>query len=505
MAKEIELKLRISVADIPRLKRHPALKMAQAARARTRMFYSIYYDTQQLSLLDNGLSLRLRRVSGKWRQTIKYQGTSLAGLHNRQELETELTHQQIDITNLQQPKLKHLLTELLSKQSLKPLFKTDVKRTEWQLCFDNGDQVEMVLDQGQLKTEHQSEPISEIELELKSGHVGRLFEFASALQTTIPLAVENKSKAERGYGYYKKKKPGICKIMPAKLKRNMSGHLAFKQILWQCLEQLQGNLDMVLHGNDIEGLHQMRIALRRMRSAFNVFRQLADKPSRKKLEQEVAWLIKVLGEARDLDVFISQTMPPLVEQLQQPCLNLLVEQAEQAKISTYKTIRKVLQSPRYHHFILMLADWVENERWRSESSEELTVCDISQTMLTKRYTQLKQRGKKLKKATAKQRHQTRIAAKKLRYVSQFFAEFYPQKKTKPFLKSLAKLQDELGQINDIAVTEGLVTKLLGNKPDLALIEAQYLLKGWNGYKNERCLSHVNKTWSQFVKQAIFWH
>jgi triphosphatase len=90
MANEVELKLRIAAPDILRLKHHPGIKVAQVGKPRTHNLLSIYYDTPQLTLLDLGVSLRVRRVSGNWIQTVKGKGEALAGLHQRQEFETEL-------------------------------------------------------------------------------------------------------------------------------------------------------------------------------------------------------------------------------------------------------------------------------------------------------------------------------------------------------------------------------------------------------------------------------
>ena len=504
MANEVELKLRIAAPDILRLKHHPAIKAAQFGKPRTHNLLSIYYDTPQLALLDLGISLRVRRIARNWIQTVKGKGEALAGLHQRQEFEDVIAFGHPDFSKIINPELTQIFDDKLLRNSLTPIFSTVVRRTEWQLAFDNGDQIELALDIGELVVGNKREPISEVELELKQGNIGRLFDFALKLQQNIPLELENISKAQRGYAYYRSPPLVIVRANPVQLHRYMGANAALKQIVWECLAHLQGNQDMVLHGEDIEGVHQMRVALRRLRSAFIVFRQIASKQSSASIVEECRWLADVLGHARDLDVFITQTLPPVLEQLNDhPSLIQLNQKAEHARKRAYAEVRKALSSQRYHRLLVTLGDWLENERWHDSNAVECSVFDVAKRMLAKRHKQLKLHGKLLMHAHPEERHTTRIAAKKLRYATEFFASLYPKKRLRDFLPALTKLQDNLGVLNDITMTESLIRRLIGEHPKPALNETLYLFTGWNACKAMYYKQDLEHLWNQFASQKSF--
>jgi triphosphatase len=507
MGNEIELKLRIAKSDVAHFKRQLTAmsKDMQISGPTTRKVMSTYYDTPSLILLHWGISLRLRRDARKWMQTIKSAGNAVNGLHQRIEIENEVANGQLDFNKFTNTVYENFLRQESLQHQIQPIFSTNIQRTEWQLSFVNGDQVELVLDIGDLIAGDKREPICEIELELKQGNAGRLFEIALQLQQHIPLWIENISKAHRGYAYYRPQQPSIVSANPAKLHRKMKASEALTAIVQECLTQLQGNQEMVLYGKDIEGVHQMRVALRRLRSALNVFGCVSSKQHCNKLITELKWITGVLGTARDLDVFTSQTLPLVVKQLQnESSLALLAKHARQHRLQAYTDTREALNAQRYQRLLLTLADWLANQRWQNEKLVKHRAGAVAQSILAKHYKKLKKSGKTLSQGDAKQRHATRIAAKKLRYAAEFFADFYPAKQSKLFLKSLAALQDQLGVMNDINVTNALIVKLIGAHPPRNLVAAHYLVKGWNAHQLLLTAQLSNTTWKQFSDQKPFW-
>jgi len=285
----------------------------------------------------------------------------------------------------------------------------------------------------------------------------------------------------------------------------MSAHAALKQIVWECLTHLQGNQEMVLHGEGEEGVHQMRVALRRLRSALNVFRCVASKQSCADIVKELRWITGVLGHARDLDVFATQTLQPMLLQLKtHPRLIRLNKKISQARLQAYVEVRAALTSQRYQRLLLNLSAWLENERWREANAIEYSVLDIAQTMLAKRHKQLKKHGELLTHMRPEERHATRIAAKKLRYSAEFFAGLYPKTKSHDFLPSLAKLLGILGALNDIAVTENLVRRLIDKNTNHALDESLHLFTGWNACNALHQTQNMERIWNRFTRQKPFW-
>lgn len=505
---EIELKLSIGRKDVPRLLSHPAIVNACIGKPIAHKLISIYYDTPDLKLLDAGISLRLRHVSGRWIQSIKAVGSSLAGLHQRMEWESDIATNHPDFTKILDPVLIKLFTDQKLRDALMPIFQTEVQRSEWQLAFDNGDNVELALDLGQLVAGKNREPICEIELELKAGNAGRLFDFALELQKVIPLMLENVSKAQRGYAYYRAMPPSVFKGRQLKLAKNSDVHSAFKKIAWECINHLQGNQDMVLHGTDVEGVHQMRIALRRLRSAFTLFRKVLGCENSAALLVELGWLAETLGKARDLDVFVTQTLPAIISEYENHAgLLKLRDKALTEQVKAYAEVREALSSQRYHCLLLTLAAWLENERWRkgARNTKNYKVFDIATAILTKCYKQLRRRGKHLDHTHPEARHATRIAAKKLRYASEFFASLYSLKKSDAFLGKLSLLQDWLGRFNDIIITEKLLHQLVGRRTDRVLDEALHIFAGWNACNAMLCLAHMNDAWQTLISKKPFWH
>jgi triphosphatase len=504
---EVELKLGIAGRNAALLRRHPAVIAASSVKPVTRKLTSIYYDTPDLKLLDAGISLRVRRMSGGWFQTVKAAGSSLAGLHQRAEWEDIIAAGHPDFTKILDPDLIELFADQQLRDALKPIFHTEVRRTEWHLAFDNGDKIELALDIGKLVADKNCVPISEIELELKGGNTGRLFDFALELQNDIPLVLNNVSKAQMGYVFYRPQPPVIFKAKLPELERDADARSAFKQIARECIHHLQSNQDMVLQGTDVEGVHQMRVALRRLRSAFSLFHKMLGRENTTGLTEELRWITDILGAARDLDVFITQTLPSITAQFSDhPGLLKLHQKALAAQQKAYANTRIAINSQRYHRLLLSLASWLENERWLEGKPEpdSTYVQDIAQAALAKRHKQLHQHGERLMHMHPEERHQTRIAAKKLRYAAEFFSSLYPVGKSRAFVRTLANLQDVLGVLNDIAVTENLLRHLIGNRPDRTLDEALHIFAGWNACNAMHSLENMDQAWRSYAAEKPFW-
>jgi len=264
---------------------------------------------------------------------------------------------------------------------------------------------------------------------------------------------------------------------------------------------------MVLHGTDVEGVHQMRVALRRLRSVFSLFKKILGSKNNVALLVELGWLSNALGKARDLDVLVTQTLPAIISQYKNHAdLLKLRDIALTAQGEAYVELRTALSSQRYNYLLLSLAAWLENERWREGAKDTKThrVLDIATATLTKRHKQLRQRGKHLEHMHPEARHAARIAAKKLRYASEFFTSLYPSAKSRSFIRKLSQLQDCLGVLNDIATTEKLLRQLIGTSPDIKLDEVQHLFAHWNASNKIHFVANLNENWLAFVSQKPFW-
>lgn len=277
MPKEIELKLRIREEDCPHLFQHPVLQRHAIEAPLTRRLTSMYFDTPDLQLLDAGISLRVRHMSGGWFQAVKAAGSSLAGLHQRMEWEDIIAGSDPDFSKITDPQVAGIFADNSLRTALRPLFVTDVDRTEWQLHMEGDVHVEVSLDAGELiiaqggdwKQSSTRETIREVEIELKKGRPHVVFELAQALQADIPMVVENVSKAQRGYAYYRPIQLGINEFRPVPADPYLDTREVLKIVAWECLRQLQQNAQEPLLRNATLGSHavaQIRESIDRLQA-----------------------------------------------------------------------------------------------------------------------------------------------------------------------------------------------------------------------------------------------
>ena len=520
MVSEIELKLRLPSDCVVRVQRSPLLKSLSISPSVTQNLYTVYYDTSNLDLRGNDIAFRLRRSGRHWIQSIKGGGSAAAGLHLRYEWEAPLLSPQPDYTKISDPPLIRLFENADLREQMRPLFTTECKRRVRTLRLSGGGEAELCLDQGRIVAGDASMPFCEIELELKSGRPLPLFQLALDLLHTIPFRLENVSKAERGYTLASGIAPLPLKAAPVPLAAGMSVTEAFKAIAWNCLGHLHSNEAGMLHGGDIEYLHQMRVALRRLRSALDIFSGAFSKAAFAPMAQELRWLAGQFGPARDWDVFMTATLADILPHFSDhPGILPLQEKCERIRRRHNDEARSAVESAHYTGLMLKLGAWLSADSWVTPSNlmgsdnragvdglggSGGSVKEFAGTLLAHRHRQLKKHGKKLAKLSPPELHAVRILAKKQRYAGEFFAGFYPTKKVKAYIKSLAKLQDILGVMNDTAIIEQLLSEVPGADDERREYEAVGIIRGWVASKALTKKLELTNAWVNFDKSNPFW-
>lgn len=506
---ETELKLWVPPEAARQIRAHPLLK--SRVRPVVRKLYSIYFDTPGLDLWQHGVALRVRRSGGRWLQTVKGGGTVQAGLHERVEIETEVAGPYPDCARIAEGALTRIFASRELCAQLKPVFVTKFSRSSRLIELNPGVAVEASMDRGEIKCGDVAEPVCEIELELKSGSGWQLYEFALKLLETIPLRVENRSKAERGYALLRGERPAPAKASTAALAADMTVSDAFKTIAWTTLNHLQANEHGMLERRDPEYLHQMRVALRRLRSAFSVFAALLPETTTEPLVAEFRWLAGALSPARDWDVFVSETLPPIREAFaQHAALAQFARECARLRRGANRRARRAVGSARYERLVLDFAAWLAAEKWVSEATETplatpgSSAREFGAAVLERRYARVRKRGRKLRQLSAAELHRLRIAVKKLRYAMDFLVPLFAAKRARDMISHLARLQNILGAMNDAAAVERLVRDAFGAGAGRAMSEARGIVLGWSHGRALTLRRELRGAWKAFRAAEKFW-
>jgi triphosphatase len=471
---------------------------------------SIYYDTPTFELRKNRTALRLRRTGDRWIQTVKTEGKVAGGLHERPEWECETAENTLNFDAIPNPTVREFFADEKIHWALRPVFVTEFTRTSSLLEFSGGEMIECSLDQGEIRAGEQRIPLCEVELELKTGHPARLFELALGLQEDIPLKLENVSKAERGYRLITPIALVPSKAQTPELTGESSPSEVLVCILRSGMTHLQANEAGVVQGEDPEFIHQMRVALRRIRSALSVFSDYVQHVESEPLKEELRWLTRELDAARNWDVFVLETLPPILAAFpEHQGLSWLKTTGEEWRRRQNLRARDAVASDRYQRLLLRLGAWLCRQPWREDVKngegviEKGVIPFVSRT-LQKRHRRLKKKGKLLVTLSPEQRHEVRIAAKKLRYAAEYFSSLYPHKRTRRYIAALAGLQEVLGALNDAATTVSLLRGLEESTDEPIQEQAKSLVLGWSGGVGQTRLKDLEAAWGNFVDQKAFW-
>jgi inorganic triphosphatase YgiF len=408
----------------------------------------------------------LRRHGQKYLQTVKADTGSLA---RRKEWECEVPGNKPDIKALGGTALEPLLKKKKVRQRLRPVFETHVRRGVIIIAWEQS-KIEVSLDRGQIKCGHSGTSISEVELELKEGDPAALFAVAREIAKVAPLRLAALSKAEAGYRLADGERRRSVRSTSIVLSRKATSSEVFREVANSCLRQVVANEDSVDAGQP-EGVHQMRIGLRRLRTAIAFFSKLTQAdPKVERIKHDLKWTTGQLGPVRDIDVYLQKSVKPL-ERGRQPVVgsHALKESAERRRKAAFLQAREAIRSKRYRNIILDVAEWLNAGAWLTADSveareyQQYPVVDFVRHELTRRRKKLAKKERNFEKTDARRRHKIRISAKKLRYANEFFASIFPGRKAKKqrrvFAKSLKRLQSSLGDLNDFALHGRLADRL----------------------------------------------
>ncbi len=435
---EIELKLEIDPDDLPLVLGDPLLANTESHVSHQ---VTVYYDTPETKLKKHGFTLRVRNAEGRFVQTIKAT-TDKVGLISREELECEVRSLQPDLSCLPQHPIQALLG-VDSKHGLEALIHSEVNRTSWLIDQANG-AIQIDLDRGTIIAGGRTADFAEIELELRDGPPAGLIMAARRLSDYAPVRLGVLTKAERGLHLARDELGKVHKAEPVMVEPGMTVGEAFETIVHACLKHYRLNEPIVLRSTKANALHQARVAMRRLRSAFTLFRPAVEDVEFQHLRNELRWFTAQLGDARNLDVYLERDLPREEH-------DRLILKRER----TYNHVVDAMNSHKFRRLLIDIVGWAAIGAWRTGKLAQRPIESFANHRLDRLWKSVSAAGRDVASMNEPTRHRLRIQVKKLRYAVEFLQGIYAHSRPaeKRFAVAVADLQESLGKLNDLATAK----------------------------------------------------
>ncbi|NIX77347.1 CYTH and CHAD domain-containing protein [Microvirga terricola] len=502
---EFEIKLQLSDEAADKLATMPQVATAQL---RTAHLQSVYFDTHSRALQKAGLQLRIRQDGPRRVQTVKAGHGVVRG-----EWEREVEGQLPDLGAATGSPAERLLKKRKVRNDLIPLFWVDIERRKGLLLYD-GAEIELAIDRGRVVTGNDDESICEAELELKQGEPEALFELARALGGPVKAAVSVVSKGDRGYRLASGTSQTPERDLLLSLNAGESTATAIQSILRACLRQLSVNDGLLRQTRAEEPLHRTRVAVRRIRAALSLFKPILVGREADEIRAGFKWISDLLGEARDLDVFLAKRLDQVrLQHEHSPGFEDLRRQIRDRREHAYDQLLAALVSERYFNLMLATQRTMELGEWLSDPD---SVARLHRTQpievyaadeLQRRFASVMKAGQKLARLDAKRRHRVRIKAKKLRYMAEFLQSLAPRKPYTDLDNALHDLQRSLGKLNDAIVGREFMVSISGDTALKANPQASFAAGIVAGATTtpEKQMILAEKAIKRLSKRRPFWH
>ncbi|HEY8004716.1 MAG TPA: CHAD domain-containing protein [Phenylobacterium sp.] len=483
--REIELKFACGPEDLAAV-----LAAAPPGDEETHELISVYFDTPDLALKKAGASLRVREQQGRRVQTLK-RGDGV----EREEYEAPIEGLAPD------PALGPLPSLTPKGAELRPVFNVRVSRRQRTLRYQDAE-IELALDQGELSGGDQTRPICEVELELKSGPSTALFALARELSAAADLHLSFDSKAARGQALVAGEPQGPRKSGNVRIARDATAGDTFRAIAQNALAQIAANAAVLRAEPAAEAVHQLRVGVRRLRSALTTLEPLFGDDDPAAIKTDLKWLGHACDRARNLDAFAEEALKPAEGAGNPPPgAAALREAIDAARRRAWARARQTAASDRFRALMIEATAWLETGAWRDSEAARVPVEGFAGKALTRRLKALDRRRRAAEDGDDVSRHRLRIEAKKLRYSAEAFASLYSDKRVERYLRGLRRLQELLGALNDMATAEPLLAELKLT-PEAAYAAGE--LVGLRAAAKPRLIARASKAADRLARAKPFW-
>lgn len=490
---EIELKLQIPAAQ------RRAVAAAVAGRrppVRVRL-QAAYQDTPDRALAEAGLALRLRREGRQWVQTLKGAGDDgLSRFEHNVPRGAAAAMPAVDPALHAGTPAGDRLLALLSRQppaALASLYRTDIRRLTRVLAVRPagrpGAKLELACDEGRILAGDAVLPVGELEIELLAGAPSALIDLARRWVARHGLWVDGRSKAERGDLLARGRTMAAPRLAgPVDLPPDADRTSAWQAVLRNCADQVLANASQVASGEHApEHVHQLRVGLRRLRSALAFFEVPA--PA---LAEGAAVLFRALGAARDQVVADAAFGPDLERAMRAAGLAPgTVERGAPPSPDCAPLVRTTASQA-------LLLDLIAAMHAAPPVADPQPLRERLAARLDRWHRQVVRAAKRHGSLDDEARHRLRKRAKRLRYATEFCAGLFPRKAVRRYLKALRALQERLGEVTDVMMAMDV------HRPRAATDPAAMFALGWLAARREVLIAQAAPELKSFVKAAPYW-
>lgn len=258
---------------------------------------NIYFETAERQLRRWDMGLRIRGFGDSYEMTLKAAGQTVGGLHQRPEYNVPLQEPVLAIDKLPAEIWPQSCDLQALQAQLKPLFSTHFVREKWVVTYLNSE-IEVALDRGEVQANELSEPLNEIELELKKGERAELLAFAAELAEMGGLRLGSLSKAARGYQLAQGQTQAELRPLPIlKTRPKATVEEGMRAAFTLALSQWQHHEELWMRGTPA-ALKEIHQALETLRQAFSLFGTLVPRKASSELRQQLAALQDKLSQEK---------------------------------------------------------------------------------------------------------------------------------------------------------------------------------------------------------------
>ena len=495
---------------IAELRNAPIIKEHARSNGTVRHVKTIYYDTPDGALFDVGVTLHVRQSGERYTQALRIPEPDPENPDSFRDWEVTVPDMAPELSSLRSL-IPDALQPALPSQPLRPIFATKLRRHTRTLVFPAA-QIDVIFNEGLIEAGERASPVSDIELRLRQGSPAVLYDLALRLNEAGSVRPSLFRVAERGFSLAFNEPPRIQRFGRLEFPPDCSFDDALAVMLRSSLHHLLANQAVAEDGRDPEGVHQLRIALRRLRAVLGLLRAVAPSATLEAFRADARWTASNLGDARMWDVFIADLLPDVAH----GCVAIegfpvLGKQAEAERAAGYLRTRRALGEVRCSRFQIALSAWIAQRGWRTDAAREglLTLTeparDVAARILEQRHRKTLKKGRHFRHLSPDARHEVRLAIKQLRYVVDLFIPLLGEPKSfKRYARRLHNLQDHLGAYNDIRSTTHLTDRLAAESMPNTAHQALGAVIGWQAHRLGCVEVDLRSAWRAYRHTALPW-